>query len=206
MLRKSRAGNWALGVLADHSVDVEWEFDGTGSYFQGGKIYLNRSLSINAAAIVMMHEAQHALTRASGNTADVTELGRDAYVREMIADEAEAVVRQIEGATEMEEQDLDTSGSGTSSGLIEQYHTAHRFAVLLLRKLQPEAEAEELQRRARTMVRNSVVTNWFHDGTFVTSTGGISYGDHYGNFWDRVHTPPAEDPEVAEPPEPAVVS
>lgn len=206
VLRKSRAGNWALGVLQDHSVDVEWDFDGTGSYFQGGKIYLNRSLSINAAAIVMIHEAQHALTEATTDDPDVMAVSRDEYVREMIADEAEAVVRQIEGATEMEEQDLDTSGSGTSSGLIEQYHTAHRLTMFLLRKLHPEAEAEELQRRARTIVRNSVVTNWFHDGTFVTSTGGISYGDHYGNFWDQVHTPPEEDPDVAEPPEPAVVS
>lgn len=206
VLRKTGAGNWALGVLEDHAVDVEWEFDGTGSYFQGGKIYLNRSLSINAAAVVMMHEAQHALTSASGATASVRDLERDAYVREMIADEAEAVVRQIEGATEMEEQGLDASGGGLTSGLMEQYHTAHRLIMLLLRKLEPESEAEDLRRRARRAVRDTVVTNWFHDGTFVTSTGGISYGEHYGSFWDQIHAPPEEDPDVVEPPEPVVVS
>ena len=45
----------------------------------------------------MMHEAQHADTYKSGKQADRTKLGRAEYVKQSIADEAEAVVRQIEG-------------------------------------------------------------------------------------------------------------
>jgi hypothetical protein len=34
------------------------------------------------------------------------------------------------------------------------------------------------------------VTNWFSDGTFVTSTDLNSYSDFYGKQWDDVHKAP----------------
>jgi hypothetical protein len=54
----------------------------------------------------------------------------------------------------------------------------------------------EINNRCRTHTRDTEVTSWFHDGTFVTSTGSITYSQHYGNAWDAAHNPPSPAPQV----------
>jgi hypothetical protein len=183
-------GAWALVVIAVFGVDVDWAFTGQGSYHQGGKIFLNQSLDVDAAAIVMIHEAQHAYTYKTGATPDVATLTRQAYVDAMIADEAEAVVKQIEGAAPMQRAGRNVSAA-IGTGLITQYQTALATEAARLQGLDASLSEADARSQARTTVRDGLVTNWFHDGTFVTSTGLISYADHYGNFWDSQHTPPA---------------
>lgn len=96
-LGASATGMWAQRIITKWKVPIDYEFGGQGSYHQGGKIYLNKALGVGGAAMVLMHEAQHADTFKSGKQADRTKLGRAEYVQQSIADEAEAVVRQIEG-------------------------------------------------------------------------------------------------------------
>ena len=40
-------------------------------------------------------------------------------------------------------------------------------------------------------MRDGKVNKWFDDGTFVTSTGSITYQARYGKTWDDEHKPPA---------------
>ena len=49
----------------------------------------------------------------------------------------------------------------------------------------------------RNFARDTEVTNWFTDGTFVTSTGGaanVTYSQHYGATWDGEHRTPSPSP------------
>jgi hypothetical protein len=194
VMRTTAAGIWALKVIADHSVDVDWEYTGQGSFHRGGKIFLNKTLSIDGAAIVMMHEAQHAQTFKTGKAADVAALTREAFVKAKIADEAEAVVRQIEGAEPMQKAGKSLAGSGITAALITKYNTEYAKAAKALREGDPELAEADVHAKARTQTRDGEVTNWFHDGTFVTSTGNITYSDHYGNYWDSQHKPPTPAP------------
>jgi hypothetical protein len=193
-MRTTTSGQWALKVIADHSVEVDWEYTGQGSFHRGGKIFLNKTLAPNGAAVTMMHEAQHALTYKTGKAADVEELTRAAYVKAKIADEAEAVVRSIEGAAPMQKAGVDITGGGITAGLITRYQTAYNAAAKALRDKNPDMDAAEVHRQARTTTRDGEITSWFHDGTFVTSTGNITYSEHYGKIWDDEHKPPADTP------------
>ncbi|MDA1062690.1 MAG: hypothetical protein O2895_07275 [Chloroflexi bacterium] len=191
LLGTTDTGRWALGIIQRWSIPVDYEFSGTGSFHRAGSIFINQTLSVDAAAIVMMHEAQHAMTFKSGAAADVMGLTRDAYVQAKIADEAEAVVRQIEGSVPMQAAGSSLLGSGMNQGLIDRYRTAFYVYRDALEVSDPEMTRAEINVRCRTQTRDNEVTSWFHDGTFVTSTGNITYSAHYGGAWDRAHNPPS---------------
>jgi hypothetical protein len=194
LLGTTDTGRWALGVIQKWSVPVDYEFSGTGSFHRAGSIFINQNLSVAAAAIVMMHEAQHANTFKSGNAADISSLSRAEYVTAKIADEAEAVVRQIEGAVPMQAAGHGLVGSGINQGLIDRYRTAFYAHRDSLEAADPTMSRAEINNRCRTHTRDNEVTSWFHDGTFVTSTGGaanVTYTQHYGNAWDAEHAPPS---------------
>lgn len=196
LLGTTDTGRWALGIIQRWSIPVDYEFSGTGSFHRAGSIFINRTLSVDAAALVMMHEAQHANTFKSGRAADVDALSREEYVRLKIADEAEAVVRQIEGSVPMQAAGHSLVGSGINQGLIDRYRTAFYAYRDLLEANNPAMTRAEINNRCRTRTRDTEVTSWFHDGTFVTSTGHITYSQHYGNSWDGAHNPPSPAPQV----------
>jgi hypothetical protein len=197
-MRTTASGIWALKVIADHSIEVDWDYSGQGSFHQGGKVFLNKTLSVNAAAITMMHEAQHAQTFKTGKAANAKSLTRAEFVKAKIADEAEAVVRSIEGAAPMKQAGIDIAGSGLNAGLLTKYKTAYDKAAKELRDSNPDMAEAEIHQQARTKTRDGEVTNWFHDGTFVTSTGNITYSEHYGKIWDGQNTPPSPSPSPSE--------
>jgi hypothetical protein len=189
-MKKTDSGTWALEVISKNSITVDWEYTGTGSFHAAGKINLNRSTPVVAASIVMMHEAQHALTFKTGKAAEAAKLTRAGFVAAKIADEAEAVVRSIEGAGPMATAGADIAGSGLTGGLITQYQEAHAAEVTKLKSADPALSDADAAARARAAVRDTKVHGWFFDGTFVTSTGSITYSEHYGKIWDGVNNPP----------------
>ena len=189
-MRLTDSGKWALDVISKNSIPVDYEYVGTGSFHSAGKIYLNKTTPVVASSIVMMHEAQHALTFKSGKAADAAALTRSAFITAKIADESEAVVRAIEGAGPMSAAGADIAGSGLTSGLITQYQEALAAEIKKLKDADPTIADATAASQARTTVRDGKVNGWFYDGTFVTSTGPITYSEHYGNTWDSVHAPP----------------
>ena len=196
LLGTTDTGRWVLRIIRRWSIPVDYEYSGTGSFHRAGSIYINRTLSVDAAALVMMHEAQHANTFKSGLAADVNALSREEYIRRKIADEAEAVVRQIEGSVPMQAAGHSLAGSGVNQGLIDRYRTAFYAYRDALEAANPTMTRAEINDRCRTRTRDTEVTSWFHDGTFVTSTGNITYSEHYGNAWDEAHNPPSPAPTV----------
>ena len=196
-LNTTDTGRWALGIIDKWKIPVDYHFAGVGSFHQAGKIFVNRSLSIDAATLVTLHEAQHADTFKSGRAADVEKLSRAEYITKKIADEAEAVVRQIEGSVPMTAAGASLAGSGINQGLIDKYRAAFYAKRDELEAADPTMTRAEINRRCRQHARDTEVTNWFTDGTFVTSTGGaanVTYSQHYGKGWDDAHTPPSPAP------------
>ncbi len=197
MLNTTDTGRWALGVIDKWKIPVDYNFAGVGSFHQGGKIFINKNLSVDAATLVTFHEAQHANTYKSGTQADASKLPRADYITKMIADEAEAVVRQIEGSVPMVAKGTSLAGSGINQGLIDKYRAAFYAKRDELEAANPTMTRAEINNRCRVHARDTEVTNWFHDGTFVTSTGGaanVTYSQHYGNEWDRINKPPSPAP------------
>lgn len=196
-LNTTDTGRWALGVIDRWSIPVDYNYAGVGSFHRAGRIFINRSLSIDAAAIVTMHEAQHANTFKSGLAADVESLSRAEFIRRKIADEAEAVVRQIEGSVPMVAGGASLAGSGINQGLIDRYRAAFYRKRDELEAADPSLTRAQINARCRTFARDTEVTSWFHDGTFTTSTGGaagVTYSQHYGAIWDGAHTSPSPSP------------
>jgi hypothetical protein len=189
-LRGSATGLWSIGVLTKWKIPVDYEYAGQGSYHQAGKIFINKTLGVGAAAIVMMHEAQHADTFKSGKAADRMTLSRADYITQRIADEAEAVVRQIEGLAVTSSMGVDMSGNPISAGLKERYLKAFYAKRDALAASNPAMTTAQINAACRTHTRDTEVTNWFHDGTFVTSTDNNSYAVFYGKQWDDVHKAP----------------
>ena len=176
---------------------MDYNFAGVGSFHQAGKIFVNRALSIDAATLVTMHEAQHADTFKSGRAADVEKPSRAEYIAKKIADEAEAVVRQIEGSVPMTARGASLAGSGITQGLIDKYRAAFYAKRDEWEAADPTMSRAEINRRCRLHTRDTEVTTWFTDGTFVTSTGGaanVTYSQHYGKTWDDARNPPSPAP------------
>ena len=192
LMNASATGMWAMGVISKWKIPVDYEYAGQGSYHSSGKIYLNKTLSVGAAASVLMHEAQHADTYKSGSSADPNKMGREEYIKKKIADEAEAVVRQIEGMAVTVGLGYDVAGSGVSDALKERYLKAFYAKRDELEKANPKMSTGEINVICRKHVRDTEVTNWFWDGTFITSTDKNSYGVFYGDQWDKANKPPAK--------------
>jgi hypothetical protein len=190
--RASDTGTWAMSIIEKWKIPVDYEFGGEGSYHQGGRIYINKTLGIGGAALTLMHEAQHADTFKSGKQADRETLGRDEYIKQSIADEAEAVVRQIEGMAVTSRLGVDMAGAGVNEGLKQRYLTAFYAKRDELKKSNPDMSTGEINRICRQTTRDGEVTKWFHDGTFVTSTKHNNYAVYYGDQWDEVHKKPGK--------------
>jgi hypothetical protein len=191
-MRASDTGTWALDSVEKWKIPVDYEFKGQGSFHQGGKIYINTTLGIGAAALTMMHEAQHADTYKSGKQADRSKLSREEYIKQSIADEAEAVVRQIEGLSVTEGLGVDMSGNPITDALKQRYLKAFYKKRDELKAGKPSMATAEINNVCRTSTRDGEVTSWFSDGTFVTSTNNNSYTVFYGNQWDEVHKAPGK--------------
>lgn len=190
--RASNTGTWAMSIIDKWKIPVDYEYAGQGSFHQGGRIYVNKSLGIGAAAITLMHEAQHADTYKSGKQADRTKLGRDEYIKQSIADEAEAVVRQIEGLAVTTGLGVDMTGAAIGDDLKQRYLKAFYAKRDELKTSNPGMSTAEINAICRTATRDGEVTKWFHDGTFVTSTNNNSYAVFYGNQWDEVNKAPGK--------------
>ena len=186
----SATGMWAQRIISKWKIPIDYEFGGRGSFHQGGKIFLNKSLGVGGAAITLMHEAQHADTYKSGKQADRTKLARGEYITRSIADEAEAVVRQIEGLAVTTSLGGDMTGAGVSDTHKQRYMTAFYAKRDELLKADPDMETAKVNAICRTTTRDGEVTNWFYDGTFVTSTDLNTYAVFYGNQWDEVNKAP----------------
>ena len=185
-MARTEDGRWALDVLNKYKVEVDWEYKGTGSFQQGGKIFLNYRTPAKQAAPTMVHEAQHASTYKSGKDADAEKLDMATFVKRSIADECEAVVRANFAKLHMTVQG-DAEGDVGANWMTKQIYDAYRAEWDKLTAA--GVPVEERKQKAKDAVRDTLVLGWFNDGTFKTSTSGgsLTYPQHYEGEWKRIN-------------------
>jgi hypothetical protein len=183
ILEKTPTGKEALKRMTDYSITVEFVAGG-GSYYDGSasKMVIDANHSPERASLSFVHEMNHAYYDKEGKTADASTESREDYVKKMVDEEAEGVVKSIEAKIELEGTDVSTTG--LSYPLETEYRTAYKKCyddAIAAKK--PEDEAKAMARIAG-MAR---VKKGFMDGEVVTSTDGKSYPTFYGDYWDSVH-------------------
>ena len=188
ILDKSEVGKAALKVIDDYKVVVDVAAPGPGSVFAGpapGKILLESTVSVQDAAFILVHEANHAKASNEGKTANVSTLARDAYVKTMIDEETTSTVLSIQAKRGMSVEDKKaiTATPVMEARYTKAYDDAHGAAITA-KKTPSEASA------AADKAAWDSINLAFYDGSLVTSNTLQTYAVYYGSFWDRVHAPP----------------
>jgi hypothetical protein len=94
----------------------------------------------------------------------------------------------MEASLGMISQGVSTASTGQQQWMVDAFKTAYDAEMARLRA--EGVDAAVIHQRARDSVRDGLVTNWFKDGTYRTSTSGtaaLTYEQHYGAEWDRLN-------------------
>lgn len=194
-LDASEEGKAAQDIMGKRKVTVDWLYAGSGSFFDGENgVHINKSENAPSAALVFVHEMNHAEYHHLGKTADISKLDRATYVKTMIDEEAEGTVKSIVAKIEME-GGLQVC-LNASFVMEKEYAVAYKNAIDELVKKNPAASEQE-KKNAGRQAGLKRVNEGFYDGTIVTSTTGESYANYYGKAWDKMNAPPAAAPPAA---------
>ncbi len=181
LLKETPEGAVIAKFLDDNRVPIEYD-PSDGYYFNGTKIVLNTN-SPERMALDLVHEANHAMQKAAGKTADVNKETRDEYVRKMLEEEITGTVNAIEL-----KQALLKKGKTISAvpPLESDYVDAYKKAVDELKKSNPSASEADLDAAGKKAGREAVKKG-FDSGKIVTSNTHEKYAIYYGKEWDKAH-------------------
>ncbi|WP_052667322.1 DUF6782 family putative metallopeptidase [Nitriliruptor alkaliphilus] len=180
LLGDSEIGREALALLDELGITPEYE-PGGGSYFvpSQNRIVLDSNLTPEQLAAILVHEALHAERSNTGQSPDI-DGPRDAYVDGMIAEETDAVVRQVQANQQIQARNPEVPDT-VLQGV---YERAYDEAVAALGD-----DATEAQRRAAgEAAAEQAIRDAFENGDVVASTTGDTYPDLYGGYWDDRHS------------------
>jgi hypothetical protein len=182
-------GKEAIAVLDKHKVKITFDAAGGADYDPSTNSITVDSNRTNARiALSLVHELNHARYEKEGLTADVTKLSREEYVKRLVEEEAEGVVKSIEAKIELEGTKIDLTGA--SYPLEAEYRKAYKKAVDAAKAKDPKAAEADLKKLGRAAGK-ARVTKGFMDGEVVGSKSRQSYPDKYGKHWDDVNKKPA---------------
>jgi hypothetical protein len=181
-------GQEALKLREKYKVKVELSAPGGGSVYDSSSntMFIDPNHSNQRAALAFVHEMNHARYHHEGLSADVKSLSREEYVKKMVEEEAEGVIKSIEAKIELEGTTIDVSG--TSYPLETEYRQAYKAAVDAAKLKDPTTSEEDLKRIGREAGKKRV-TKGFMDGEVRTSNTKETYPDYYGKYWDKVNKP-----------------
>ncbi len=180
LLNECATGKAAIKYLEDKNIPVAFA-DGNGSYWDGKKIVISRSQSVNSAALTMVHELHHARSSKEGISGDRKKDKRDEYVKKMVEEESVGTVKSIQAKNE-----LVAGGEKISDTfpLESQYNQSSAKASQDYKKANPDAKQADVD-AAGQKAGLDAVRNGFNDGTVVTSNTNEKYPDYYGKSWDK---------------------
>lgn len=182
ILNSTERGREMLQWLADHGVEVIFDPQATGAYFDPAlnAIVMGPGYDNVDTFVHEYNHAHYAGTGASVNTYDqATSLSREDYVNGMLDEETQSVVLAIVAAGEFSD-----AGHEVSAGDSRVYWDAHDQARQdALDAGLSGAEADAAGREAGTLA----IRQLFVDGTYVTSNTSQTYEDYYGSYWDGVN-------------------
>jgi excinuclease UvrABC ATPase subunit len=167
-----------------YKVGVEFK-PGGGSYYDSAtnKMVIDSHHAADRAALAFVHEMNHAEYHHKGISADVKAMDRDTYIKKMVQEEAEGVVKSIEAKQEL----VEAKEKITATYPLEaEYEKAYKEAVDAEKKANPKATADDLKKKGREAGCKRVVRG-FMDGEIVTSNTSQTYPDYYGSYWDKAN-------------------
>lgn len=188
ILNSSATGIEALEIQKKYKVEFAFGAAGTGSYFDpsSNTMRMDSGHPPERAALTFVHEMNHAEAHHLGLQADPTKETRDDYIKKMVTEEAEGVVKSIEAKTELKGK-ADFSKIGGYPPLEGEYKKAHDDAIKAAKAADPKKSEAELSAIGRAAGRKRVIKG-FMDGEITTSTTKETYPDYYGKAWDKRNT------------------
>jgi hypothetical protein len=190
-LAPSKTGKEATDYIKNNNIPVEFA-SGGGSYYQNGKIVIDRTQNSEEAALTLVHEVNHAKAAKEGTTGNPSTQTRDDYINTMVEEESVGTVKSIEAKRELQAAGTQTTATFP---LENEYNTAYNDAVTNARNTNPNATDAELDAAGKKAGLDRV-RNGFNNGEVVPSVDGTTnYRDYYGKGYDAVN-PPAPTPAV----------
>jgi hypothetical protein len=193
ILMQTPEGRWANDVINRNNVKVTYTKKG-GSYFMPNDNRIVISFETGRTpehhAMVLVHEAthadfQHLGTKVNPWTPYVT---KKVYVDSMLAEEAEAVFREVKFARELRAQGVKVPDRGNLDGVYDKaYKNAVDAAEDNARKTGRPPLSDMEKRHIGEQAASQAIEREFKAGRVSTSTTGEPYTDYYGNAWDQFH-------------------
>jgi hypothetical protein len=182
VLSMTETGRTALHLIDKYEITLNFEL-GAGSRFCPGRneIVIDSRLGHFSAALVLIHEVTHARYFHERATAEATILNRQAYVRQRMEEEVDAMVASIEATIELYEAGVEVRNIRPS--LYYPYRQAYGSAFRAAKFDYCGLSDATLQRIGRTAGRSAVLGAVL-DGQVLTSITGQTYMEYYGSLWD----------------------
>ncbi len=179
-------GKEALAIQKKYKVGIKIA-KGKGYYFDpsSNTVVLDESHSAARSALDFVHEMHHAKYHHEGLGADASKLGRHAYIKGKVKEEAEGTVKSIEAKIELEGTKIDVSRAVFP--LEAEYRKAYKTAVAAAKAKDPKISEADAKKKGKAAGRKAVFDG-FMNGKVTTSTTNETYPDYYGKYWDKVHT------------------
>jgi len=181
LLGRSTIGVTALGLMKQYDVKVAFA-QGGGTYYrtQANTVVIDLSHEPLAAALLLVHEMNHARVRHRESLADIQAVSREDYVLMKLQEEAESVALSLQFKMELAHTGLDVSA--VSIPLEREYEAALRA----LKSNVPGMGDDDLhlygERAGRKLVFDALMS-----GKVRGSNSDMPYPEKFGLRWDEAH-------------------
>lgn len=184
MLSEITYGQAALKTIDENATAISF-VSGAGSFYNywDNTVVIELDVEISKAALLFVHEATHVRNHKAGLWLHPEDANRADYVNTLLEEEAEAEANVVEAKLEFEAAGFDVA---TASSLLEmEYRRAYRQGIEWEMMTNRNGTEAEWERNARESAR-SRLSHYFLSGKVVRSDNGLSYGEFYGNDWDKI--------------------
>lgn len=185
VLNQSATGSYLLGLKEAYKVKVRYEAGQGSSFMQAAnRIRLEAGLAPVKAALIFAHEMNHAQTFHEGSKAHRKSESRQAYVYQMLWEEAEGMAVSIQVKMELERNGVDVAN--ITLPLEDDYRQAYQDAVDQARRTAPMRSAEQLDAFGKAAGVQALYGAHLRGETSTSNTHETVL-DYYGRLWDEVH-------------------
>ena len=184
MLNDTATGQEALSTIDEHGVEITFATSAGSFYaYWNNTVVIDLDAEITQAALLIVHEATHVGNDKAGLWLQPEDVSRNTYVNALLQEEAEAEANVVEAKLELEKAGFDVTN--TSLLLETQYSKAYAQEIEFELMRNRGKTTEERERNARHAARSRLHAA-FLTGEVVRSTDGLTYGEVYGNDWDKI--------------------
>jgi hypothetical protein len=182
LLDDSEIGKDAKKIATDYTVDIDWAYNGPGSWSSGGtKVVLDKHETDENTSLIYVHEMHHVKALRSGLSKPLKDMAQEKtkadFVKTVLDEETEGTVLAIETKGQIAK----TAGK-TMNAAFAMEAKFNEAVKAKVDSLPAETDAAEKQKQGR-QAGWDVVRAAFGDGTVVTSNTNETYVVYYEKMW-----------------------